>query len=239
MAPHYRTKADGLKSNNFSFNWSSPEVKSRIGTREYPLGVWLSSQYPDVLINTPIQGVLADFENSTVVIVKEAHRTSLETKDVISDYRFSTTEPFQKAESWHEISSAAMESGKSFILLKGKRKNGQEFEAKVAILQPENWSAYNELGATDQSRIVQGNLFINVLESEEPGVCRIADAGDDLRLLRNAVIDGVRTPEGDTYLAVTDWESLRRAVSKLKATRVVLRGLSVRGDRLAALVSVK
>lgn len=241
VAPHYRTRANGIKSDNWSFKGNVNPYTGKVGTKDYPLGVWRSPSDEKVTYNTPF-GFMADYDQADAkgLTVKDAPKTS----SIKKGYRIRSYKIGGGAEtpiaSWQTVSSAAMESDAKTITLIGTTEKGKPMSVEVPISGPELWYG----GEEDARPDIEGNgLIVGVNYSvRADGPCLIDEASKDSHLEAGMVIEGVREKSEDAYTPVKSWLDFKAFIAKRDKSadrELVIKGKTQEGSPFTMMITLK
>jgi hypothetical protein len=110
---HYRSRANGSILDNWSSKCNLNPYTAKIGTKDYPLGVWSSSPKDLHVYNTPFAGIDADFDASGLVIKYASPSSPIRQSWVVRSYRYPKQSTFSVAKSWNQLAQEAMETSES------------------------------------------------------------------------------------------------------------------------------
>ncbi len=244
VRPHYRTRPDGIVSNNWSFRGNVNPYTGLIGTKDYPLGVWADPSDKSSTYNTPFLGLTADYEaHGEGLLVKNAAPTSKVKKGWrVRRYRFSKQTVFTEVESWHDLSAEAMDSGDRKIVLRGTKDDGKDWEEEIDIQGPdayfgpdgegEDESTDKDAGEwydLDDSEFLPvfskgvGSFFVNVIH-QKGSVPAVVDAADkSTNLEKGLTVVGIRMPADNEMTPVSTWSDVAGFILVHRPLKVAVR----------------
>lgn len=243
VQPHYRSAPDGNFGNNWSTKGNVNPFTGKVGTKEYPLGGWLSSDKKTVF-NTPFQGVTADFSSRTVRIKTSSVR-GLAANSVLTHHRSPRSTTFMPIESWEDTCLRARAGGEKEWWVQGSSPDGKPFTIRLAILGPSSWSGQstssNGLSDTsmDENASVSLSPFIGIEADPDLSAVRIGKLTSDTGCEVGWAIEAVRKFGGEDVYPVTSWQQLRTIAQGMNTKRVVILGRTLTGGKFEVIVAMR
>ena len=244
IRPHYRSRPDGIASDNWSFRGNVNPYTGLMGTKEYPLGVWADPKEKTRAYNTPFLGITADYDaDGDGLLVKDAAPASKVKKGWrIRRYRFSKQTAFAHVRSWYDLTAEAMDSDDLKIVLQGIKDDGKDWEEKVEIQGLESYFGLDE-NIKDEPKEEDigdwydvedaeflpvfskgiGSFFSNVVHQKGP-VPAVVDAADKATNLEKGImIVGIRMPDDEKMIPVYTWSDVAEFILIHRPVKVNVR----------------
>lgn len=208
----------------------------KIGTKDYPMGLWWDPKDEKRTYNTPFLGVMADFEAESLSVKDSFGRCPLKKGWTVVRYRFSKEKDFNDTESWIDLSARAMESEEKTIVLRGRKPDGKEFTVDVPIQGPEFYYPGEDSG--DAEPIGRGP-FVGMDRSKDDAPAIVTTAREGSNLDSSVTILAIKLPETEDFQSVASWSEVERLVKAHAGKEVVVKGKKADGTAFTAVVRVK
>lgn len=233
IRPHYRTRPDGILSNNLSASTNSHHAPL-VGTKEYPLGVWVDPINKDLIYNTPLQGVSANYDSTSLIVKEVSPSSRIKKGAIILRYRFTSSPAFSYPTSWADLSAIAMASEEKKITLNGLTSEGKEFTEEVNILGPETFVGPNEPDVESGAGFFVGASHDR---GDKPAFINSVEVGSELSA--GMKIEGIRTLKQSEFIQITRWSDVEKFLRANPTEEVVLKGTNKDGGAFTLVAKVR
>jgi hypothetical protein len=205
----------------------------KLGTKDYPLGVWLDAKDRQTTYNTPFSGINADYESKIGAVVSSSTLKEISTGSRLTHYRTPRSKTYAEIESWHDLSGRAMDSGDSEWWFKGQDSKGKPFESKVSILPAQAWSG---LGPDQASPATEKGVFVGLDQDPEERIAKIGQSDGEYKNQSGGTIKAMRRVGGQ-FVSVESWKDIKTLIQSWSDKEVILKVVDSTGTEFFLLVS--